>query len=59
MAAHDLLLWTQSVAALLPNGAGTVVFAAGTPPSFTINVTWQEVGIGAVTHTVVVQVPTI
>jgi len=60
MAAHDLFLWSQSVAQALPNGAGTVTFLGGTtPPTFTINVGWQEVGIGPVTLTIVVQVPNI
>jgi len=59
MAAHDLFLWTADVAAELPNGVGTVMFAAGTPPSYTITVNWDEVGIGQVTETLVVQVPTI
>jgi type IV pilus assembly protein PilV len=59
MAAHDLLLWNADVAAQLPNGVGAVAFAAGTPPSYTITVTWDEVGIGPVTETLVVQVPTI
>ena len=57
MAAHDLLQWQQSVAQALPSGTGTVLFAAGTPPTFTINVSWQEVGLNTVTHTVVVRVP--
>ena len=57
MAAHDLLRWQASVAALLPNGVGAVAFVAGTPPTYTIRVTWQEVGLGAITHTVNVSVP--
>jgi hypothetical protein len=36
-----------------------VTFAAGTPPTYTITVTWEEVGLGQVTETLVVQVPTI
>jgi hypothetical protein len=59
MAAHDLFLWNADVAAQLPNGVGAVNFAAGTPPNYTITVTWDEVGIGPVTETLVVQVPTI
>jgi type IV pilus assembly protein PilV len=59
MAAHDLFLWNADVAAQLPNGVGTVAFAAGTPPTYTITVTWDEVGLGQVTETLVVQVPTI
>jgi type IV pilus assembly protein PilV len=62
MAAHDLFLWNQSVAATLPSGVGTVAYAApvgGNPPSFTININWTEVGIGTIAHTVVVQIPNI
>jgi type IV pilus assembly protein PilV len=59
MAAHDVFLWTAAVAPELPNGLGTVMFAAGTPPTYTITINWDEVGIGQVTETLVVQVPTI
>jgi type IV pilus assembly protein PilV len=59
MAAHDLFLWNADVAAQLPNGVGAVTFADGTPPNYTITVTWDEVGIGQVTETLTVQVPTI
>jgi type IV pilus assembly protein PilV len=58
MAAHELFLWNRLVAQQLPNGAGAVSFAAGTtPPTFTISVSWQEVGIGTITHTLVVRIP--
>ena len=59
MAAHDLFLWNADVAAQLPNGVGAVAFVDGTPPNYTITVTWDEVGIGPVTETLTVQVPTI
>lgn len=59
MAAHDVFLWSADVAAQLPNGVGAVTFADGTPPTYTITVTWDEVGIGQVTETLTVQVPTI
>ena len=59
MAAHDLFLWNADVAAQLPNGVGAVTFADGTPPNYTITVTWDEVGIGQVSETLTVQVPTI
>ena len=59
MAAHDLFRWNTDVARELPNGVGAVAFAAGTPPTYTITVTWDEVGLGQVTETLVVQVPTI
>lgn len=59
MAANDLFVWQARVAAVLPNGQGTVQFAAGTPPSYTIQVAWQEVGLGQITHQIVIQVPPI
>ena len=57
MAAHDLFLWGPQVAQLLPNGVGVVQYAGGVPPTYTIQVTWQEVGLGPVTHQIVIQVP--
>ena len=57
MAAHDLWLWTAQVGQQLPNGAGQVAFAGGTPPTYTIQITWQEVGLGATTETITIQVP--
>jgi type IV pilus assembly protein PilV len=59
MAAHDLFLWNRDVARELAGGAGTVVYAAGSPPTYTITVGWNEVTTGPVTETLVVQVPTI
>jgi len=51
MAAHDLLLWQQQVAATWPGGLAnaTVAFAAGavnTPNTYTITINWQEQGTG-------------
>jgi type IV pilus assembly protein PilV len=57
MAAHDLFVWTNRVTQLLPNGVGAVQFVATNPPTYTIQVTWQEVGIGAITHQIAIQVP--
>jgi len=57
MARHDLFVWQAQVAAQLPNGAGVVQFAGTTPPTYTIRVTWQEVGAGALTHQLVVRIP--
>ena len=54
VAAQDLAEWTQEVATALPNGEGAVRFDATTPPSFTIRVSWDEVGTGNVTHQMVV-----
>jgi type IV pilus assembly protein PilV len=60
MAQHDLFVWSRQVQQMLPNGQGLVQFNAGTmPPSFTIGVSWDEVGEGTVTHEIVVRVPEI
>jgi type IV pilus assembly protein PilV len=57
MAGHDLFVWQALVAAQLPNGAGVVQFTGTTPATYTIRVTWDEVGSGALTHQLVVRVP--
>jgi type IV pilus assembly protein PilV len=59
MAAHDLFLWDQQITAMLPNGAWQVLFDGGTlPPSYTIQLTWEEVGEAApVGYAVQIQVP--
>lgn len=58
MAAHDLFVWNQQVQQSLPNGVGQVQFNNATnPPTFTIQVSWDEVGAGTLTHQVVLQVP--
>jgi type IV pilus assembly protein PilV len=57
MAAHDLFVWQAQVAAALPNGAGTVQYMGTLPPTYTITVDWQEVGIDVPAHTITVRVP--
>ena len=58
MAAHDLSVWQAQVATLLPAGAGTVQVAGTTPPTYTIRVTWQEVGIAVpIFHEIAVRIP--
>ena len=59
MAQHDLWVWTNQVAVLLPNGVGTVAFLATTPPTYTIQVTWQETVAGQppVNYQMVIRVP--
>lgn len=57
MAAHDLFVWGGDLAQQLPSGAGAVTFTANVPPTYTIQVTWQEVGLGAITHQIAVRVP--
>jgi type IV pilus assembly protein PilV len=57
MANHDTWRWRAEVNATLPGpGTGTVAFAGGTPPTYTITVNWQEVG-GAATYQLVIQLP--
>ncbi|MBN1238543.1 MAG: type IV pilus modification protein PilV [Gammaproteobacteria bacterium] len=59
MAAHDLFVWESQAAELLPNGSTEVLYDGGTtPPTYTVRVSWDEVGEGVVQHEVVVQVPT-
>jgi type IV pilus assembly protein PilV len=58
MAAHDLFVWNQQVQQLLPNGQWLIqVNPAAVPPSYTIQVTWDEVGQGQVQHAMQIQVP--
>ena len=57
MAAHDLWVWTNQVTVQLPNGVGAVQFAGTLPPTFTITVTWQETGLGAVNYQMAIRVP--
>ena len=60
MAAHDLFLWNQQVQQLLPNGQWQVQFNDGTlPPSYAIQVAWDEVGQGTIDHQILIQVPQI
>lgn len=60
MAAHDLFIWDQQVRQVLPNGQWQVQFNAATlPPSYTIQVSWDEVGIGRINHQMQIQVPII
>ncbi len=57
MAGHDLFLWEQQVQAQLPDGQSLIQFNGGTlPPSYTIQVSWIEVGQGTVSHQSVIQV---
>lgn len=59
MAAHDVFVWQAQIAGQLPGGVGAVQYVGTTPPTYTIAVTWQEVGIGPLTHQIVVRVPTL
>jgi type IV pilus assembly protein PilV len=45
MAGHDILLWEQQADDTLPAGDVEIIFDdTGTPPEYTINVTWSEPG---------------
>jgi type IV pilus assembly protein PilV len=59
LAAYDLWVWNQEVAQRLPGGASQVVFNGGTnPPTYTINLSWNEVGQALpVTYQLVFQQP--
>ena len=57
MAENDLFVWNAVIDQQLPAADGTVTYGATSPPTYTINVTWQEVGLGAITHTIAIRVP--
>jgi type IV pilus assembly protein PilV len=57
MAAHDLWEWNAQIDLLLPGADGTVAFMAASPPTYTINVAWTEVGVGAINHQISISVP--
>jgi type IV pilus assembly protein PilV len=59
LAADDLFIWNQDVLQRLPGGAWQVLFNGGTtPPTYTINLSWNEVGqVAPVTYQLVFQQP--
>ena len=57
LAAHDVWEWAAQVEALLPSGVGTVTYAGTTPPTYTINVQWQEPVGGAQDVEIAVRIP--
>ena len=57
IAALDILEWQTQVDRQLPGGVGAVAYAGTTPPTYTISVTWQEVGAGPLTHQIAVRIP--
>ena len=60
MAAHDLFVWTREVQQALPEGQWQVEFSPATlPPSYTIQVSWIEIGEGRIQHQMQIQVPPI
>jgi len=57
MAENDLWVWNAQIDQQLPAADGTVTYGATSPPTYTIQITWQEVGLGAITHQIVIRVP--
>lgn len=57
MAEHDLWVWNTQIDLLLPGADGVVTYAAASPPTYTVGITWQEVGVGAITYQLVIRVP--
>lgn len=58
LAEHDLFVWEALVSDSLPNGTGEVTVDDSTDPTtYTIEVTWDEVGAGALTHSTSIQIP--
>jgi type IV pilus assembly protein PilV len=62
MAAHDLYVWDAQIASQLPKGQGTVDYdSSSTPPTYTITVSWTEVGQdtsnGTMQYQAAVQIP--
>lgn len=59
MAAHDLFLWNQQVESLLPSGEWNIDLDPSTlPPTYTIQLSWEEVGEGRIEAELQIQVPT-
>ena len=59
MAADDLFAWTNQVQQQLPNGVGAVQVVGTSPATYNISVNWQETGLGAVTYTMAIRVPSL
>ena len=57
MAENDLFVWNAVINQQLPGANGTVTYGATSPPTYTIQVTWQEVGLGAITYPLTIRVP--
>lgn len=56
LAAYDKFVWEALVEQQLPGGAGSVVFEPGTPPTYRITVSWQDV-TGAAEYEITPQIP--
>lgn len=58
MASYDKWVWNQEVGQRLPNGTTGLIFNGATvPPTYTIQVNWVEVGVGAQQYQLVFQQP--
>lgn len=58
MAEHDLFVWEANVADALPGGTGTIsVDDTTNPTTYTITITWDEVGQGQLSHETELQLP--
>jgi len=57
MAANDLFVWNQQVAAILPAGNGLVAVAgAAAPFTYTITINWTESGGVATSYVLTLQI---
>jgi type IV pilus assembly protein PilV len=57
MAANDLFVWQQQIAAILPNGnANVVVAGAAAPFTYTITINWTESGGAALSYVLTLQI---
>ncbi|HEX5045531.1 MAG TPA: type IV pilus modification protein PilV [Gammaproteobacteria bacterium] len=58
MAVHDRYRWKQQLDDQLPNPTGTINYdPSTTPPTYTIDVGWQEPGLAVVHYVATIQVP--
>ena len=58
MAVHELYKWKQRLNSELPNPTGSVDYdGSTTPPTFTIDIKWQEPGLNEVRYTSTIEVP--
>ena len=57
MAEHDLFIWNAVIDQQLPSADGRVTYGASSPPTYTIQVSWQEVGLGAINYELTIRVP--
>jgi len=57
MAANDLFVWQQQIAAILPGGNANVVVAGGSAPyTYTITINWTESSAVAQTYVLTLQI---